>query len=1371
MRMIFCLDTARLRDFDNYQKTIAGLANDDLTPGARPEILKRLAGCVLCSARETGADRLIYAILQEGPDAGGIVLCGVGDGHDYETILRRLHVRQTSKTYVEYPGANVAEGATEEAGLVDEPGYHRINPYHKHFITLDAHQEEALSVSLPAIIYGPPGSGKTLVVAQMLFERALAFGKQGEVPPPRILYLAPPGELATTAQRHYEEACQAYIDAGGELPEAGLAPVTFENYADFFKNHTVEGQAVPEGKATGFLDFQAWYKSNLMYLKKKNAPSAEDCWAAFGICSLYSDVNDYKALGQDQCVIPQDSRQDVYAIFSAYKESCDKERIHSDWITPFSCEEQFGFVVLDESQTRSGSAIKSYFALVDEQNIVYIVGGHQANINEHTSSYGRGADCATLLKVALHSEKISFSTVNLPRTYRNPETVVDLLNHIIQQKKLSGLHSLVKGTDGLLEGNNGYAGDASFIYDTAQDQIEHLKEQFAHCADVCVITSPDRVERVRQMWPGIAVLTPFQAMGLEFKHVICVDLLRGDENTLNKVCKILRAPFGIDSRAAIPLEPWFNGLITSISRAIEGVHVIEAKSHQLDDIFETFKKVCGKNSAEETHPEKPKPLASSPEQWLELATRFLNLSVPDEALRLMNANVLDKTCPSYLVYMERHEAFLNESAAKSKPAMKLSPAASKKKKIKTPAVTIEAKQPEIQVKLAEPVLVNGPPVEESKVSSAEDDEANPESGKKKKKKKKKANEKKSCLVTLQPSRQQHFRVQEFGLNFSEKGLQDIFDDEQALLLLLRIPVLQFEQFGNLVEFILSKPKWSVRFFRLFLAQSSQFIANFFNATDGYGRSGLNVLLVSLAVITRSLSDAYNIFEKYPELYQLISHKNWYLKGESDARSWYYTLSPLQLFVCFPQKGGVDFLSYLMRNNSALFGANFVDLLTTKIKAESIANGVIARAELLPLFEFVNALHSTTANDFLMALVTKNKNIINNAFVKALCEPAETLFGGADSVFQVLCRKSEQSDRGIYDLRFINHLLNNSLNNPKLEESRQLVIKTLCLDSPREHTALCLLANGLTDNVQDPTLKIFIKQNIKSFDPELLGRALSSFVLSKLDDPSSQKINVLALLCRSELGIEILYIMLTKLPDIAFYLTQDALGLMSPESSHRSTYDVSDLKYSLYIQLSGQTQGFEILDLIFTANPRLLQAQPLCELFLMPNCVSNGYRHTSLLQLHCERAGGIKILHRFLNANSEWSKGLDVKVLLEESEQHVHMYNEDDLPESIQNPLHGLCTTKDGIAVLSAMLNQNENLAIDIWASLSKIDKFIFPLSLLRQYESGIDLLMRYFPEVLKPTKITQEALQKFGMYSSNTTTEVHPVSLSEAKHMCSTEPR
>ena len=725
MRNIFCLDTARIRDFDNYQKTIVGLANDELTPGAKPETLAKFKGGILCSARETGADRLIYAEIHEGPDAGGIVLCGVGDDHDYDTILRRLRVRQTIKTYSEYAEANIAEGVAEEVEPKDGAGYHKINPYHKHFITLDTHQEDALKVSLPAIIYGPPGSGKTLVVAQMLFERALAFGKQGGIPP-GILYLAPTADLAATAQRHYEEACQAYLNAGGVRPEAGFAPVIFSTYADFYKHHTVEGKAHPEGKPSGFIDFQAWYNSK-PHLKKKNAPSAEDCWAAFGLCSLYSEMKDYLGLGEDQCVIPRDRREIVYRIFSDYKSSCDKDGIYSEWVRPFTCEEQFGLVVLDESQTRSGSAISSYLNLADERQIVYVVGGHQANMDEQASSYGRGADGATLLKVALHSEGISFSSVNLRRTYRNPETVVNLSNHIIHQKKLSGLHSLVKGTDGHLVGHNGYAGEASFIYETEQDQVEGLKERFAHRADVCVITPPDRVEIVREMWPGVAVLTRFQAMGLEFKHVVCVGLLSRDEKNLHKVCKILNSKYGIDSREAIPLEPWFNGLIASISRATEGVHIIDAKLHPVIEMFEKFKGVCGKKSPEETQAEKSKPLASSPEQWLELATRFLSYGVPDEALRLMNANVPDKTCSSYLTFKERYDASLKEKekALKAKPAVTLSPASKKKtsETLKT-NTNIDAKQPETQEKIAdpvlvEPVLVNDPPVKASNSSSAD----------------------------------------------------------------------------------------------------------------------------------------------------------------------------------------------------------------------------------------------------------------------------------------------------------------------------------------------------------------------------------------------------------------------------------------------------------------------------------------------------------------------------------------------------------------------------------------------------------------------------------------------------------------------------
>ncbi|MFI4918962.1 MAG: ankyrin repeat domain-containing protein [Legionellales bacterium] len=660
MPKIFVLNSIARGRFDKYKALIKDLAQGTLKPGAKPEPLQgKIDGQTLYSLRLNDSDRLLYMMVESGPDQGAFILCAAADGHQYQRHLNRLSSHQGAlvvDSYVDEEEGLI--GAVAEALSASDSQHEALYCHNNRFIEFDFDQKKALKTRLPAVFHGTPGTGKTLVAGKMLHQYVAKPLLDENGVPLGFLYLAPTQELVAEARRNYDEVCSLVaMDDGQVRPK-------FATYAEFFQ----ESMSAHEGwQLVGFDDFNHWYKqSKVNKAQRKEAAhsfSAEDCWAAFRITSLYPDVADlaaYLVPSDPQCAVPRALRAAIHQVYRQYSAHCGASKKCSAWLTPFKSTETFGLVLTDELQTQSGAMVLSLYAAARDGQFAAVVGGHQKT-DAHDSGYGRGLAAVDLLGLSLH-HKSPFQTHHLTQTHRNSQAVIEVINWIIEQKNRIGLKTLLKGADGHLQGGMALKGDADFIFTTESPAaLFSLQQRFLGQAQLVVITAADWLAEARALWVGAIVLTPAQALGLEYQNVICYRLLESsnDKQLGEALASGSKSATAAGHRGKVQpsneiaaLESWFNELIIACTRAKTGVHFVELRSlHNTRALTTGLQQLCSTLQAREQPAAaavacteslaSPSPAVSTEEEWLEQACLLLEKGpeMRAEALRIMDVNV------------------------------------------------------------------------------------------------------------------------------------------------------------------------------------------------------------------------------------------------------------------------------------------------------------------------------------------------------------------------------------------------------------------------------------------------------------------------------------------------------------------------------------------------------------------------------------------------------------------------------------------------------------------------------------------------------------------------------------------------------------
>ncbi|MCX7117858.1 MAG: hypothetical protein NTW94_08195 [Legionellales bacterium] len=449
------------------------------------------------SIRINRSDRILFTTC-----AGKAYLLDVVLGHHYEdsSFLQRgvLNAFLSTKETCAF------EPMGEEKLLIDAaPVDDVLDPiplvyFQRQFIELNTNQQAAIQATLPTVVSGPAGSGKTCIALSML----VSYVREHRDHPSPPMYICQSNHLCRLMQESWNEIAH----------ERGFrTDVLFITYKSML---LARGLTLADEN-----DFKTWLdalspKSHDLIRSLK----ANDLWREFRIRSGYSD-EEYTHLGQRRSLIsrPED-RRTLCALYSRYLQHLKAKHIFSADLCPLDVDIAYPLVVVDEAQDFSYEQLQSLNQLARGQ-IAYLLGEHQILFD--------GKSRLIYLKDMLHKAKLRTCIVHLPASYRCPQRVLDIANALVELKNQCTGGAVDKGesqemcvSPELL----GTTGNATWLHPDDKEAIERLRGTSMHNAQFAVVTDHEHLEQAREQFETSVIFTPSQIKGLEYNTVVLYKL-------------------------------------------------------------------------------------------------------------------------------------------------------------------------------------------------------------------------------------------------------------------------------------------------------------------------------------------------------------------------------------------------------------------------------------------------------------------------------------------------------------------------------------------------------------------------------------------------------------------------------------------------------------------------------------------------------------------------------------------------------------------------------------------------------------------------------------------------------------------------------
>ncbi len=547
---------------------------------------------------------------------------------------------------------------------VGEDGGHAeaipIEFHQQKIVCFNNHQENAIATALPAIVYGPAGSGKTCVALSVLSNHVRMHRHDDEVLP--VVYVSQSPLLVETMCR----AWKASVSGDVELEEA----VIFKTYEELLEDELLGTEL--RGTNNDMALFYDWYfaiQSKKGAAKSQLQLSAPMVWQEFRIRSGYSAQN-YLALGARQSAMNPEDRKIISDLYDAYVALLlSKKMLSPELHSLTGMPRRYSLVVVDEAQDFSFGQLCGLKTLADEDNVLFLLGDHQVLFD------GKSRFSFIKSMLADFGAGREVPVIQLPGTYRCSAEVIELTNRLIdlKYKITGGVADKVESTKMMIaEAASPRAGRSAVVSLKNKSALDALKEE-ARRPNVAVVTFPEYIEEAKRALHTELVFTPKQAKGLEYAKVVvwrpldcdeCETACRKLANTTKTedATTLHRAKKGRDDES---LLPYFNEIITAVTRAQDEVVIVQDASHKISRMYEVL------------NPAKPPTLADQPApphlprvehlttevEWETEVKKLLKRGLHEQAF-----NIYIKTLKHSKAEFDAFNTSFQEQQARAKPA-------------------------------------------------------------------------------------------------------------------------------------------------------------------------------------------------------------------------------------------------------------------------------------------------------------------------------------------------------------------------------------------------------------------------------------------------------------------------------------------------------------------------------------------------------------------------------------------------------------------------------------------------------------------------------------------------------------------------------
>ncbi|MFJ1267836.1 ankyrin repeat domain-containing protein [Legionella lytica] len=549
-----------------HKKALSRFIESPHNNGSNLEKLHRSTNAKLYSIRVNAAERLILCRSK----GGEWVLCNILSDHDYKHLLQQPDCWFSEEDLEEWSDsyAQKEEVLSQENDVLELEPASQVQWHKNDFIVLDEEQQEAKRLTLPLIISGAPGSGKSCVAVSIFLQRIKQCLVPEEEHPQRLLYVAESPVLVEEMKREWAKT--ASIEKLNKCHQ-----MVFKTFKE------LHAEAAPGTHCETKSDFFKWLKK--VYGKNKEAlvqdimKNPERVYLECRIISGYDTVEDYvNQVGlrhsfykkkKEQCLV-----WDVYQHYLKYLGA----KIHPAFHSLEKAPGKYDLILVDETPDASRKELRSLKKLVKEKNnICFITGDHQGLVgNEYIISF---------LNSLFHPTRVSHK--QLSTSHRCPSQVVALANGILQLK----YH--VSGGFKDLDGND-------LRYIKAKDQenkgaIYWLREedltlltQDKDNAHFAVVTSPEHQDEAKQLFAAYQVFTPEEIKGLEYRHVLIYRLL--EQEAFQKASKLINKNIVLGQtddfspHGTTEYNPTFNALFVALTRAQVSISIYQPEKKEIN---------------------------------------------------------------------------------------------------------------------------------------------------------------------------------------------------------------------------------------------------------------------------------------------------------------------------------------------------------------------------------------------------------------------------------------------------------------------------------------------------------------------------------------------------------------------------------------------------------------------------------------------------------------------------------------------------------------------------------------------------------------------------------------------------------------------
>jgi hypothetical protein len=619
-----------------------------------------------------GKHRLIFERVTLLPkNETAFVLQGIALYHDYRKALTWEPLNSLSEeallgSYIEMNRRDVIDETTCNEVYFDRQW---LQPT---FI-----QTQALSqVSLPHLVTGPPGSGKTLLSLAFFQELALKHQASG-TGLLKLLFISSQPDLNTTLKRSWRE--WASLSLSEEMPRIHLQFMTFSELTSWREKEEKPRELVNEETLLGLIERHQ--RSILCPL------TAREVMAEFMVSSHVLNEQTpsrYCAMGINQISVLPAHKETIYRLYHRVMQDLG-DSVYPGLSVVLPCEAsfQFHYAAVDEAQSVGVQDLKNVWNVTEGGKILYC-----------GDSYQRGAckvSSISLLETCLYTAYgVNLTKTMLVETHRLKPSVAFLCNDLV----------LLSNT--LNEGITDKASYSTFSVANRQDEATsslswidtytaEFKQLGRDAKSAAIVISPQDIAAAKDYINGSNVFLVNEARGQQFSRVFLyvssetlktfIDLnqrMQAREILPDSQLKVL--PHASSKKGMAQETIYFeilSDLMVALSRSYGDVWIFfetesKMEQHRLNYILPWLKKRCiGHMNITD--------IESTREEWLGVIHQFIMNGARPQALEnLMRHFALDeRRANQYIALCEENGLALTVSegmiwlAAAVRPALSM----------------------------------------------------------------------------------------------------------------------------------------------------------------------------------------------------------------------------------------------------------------------------------------------------------------------------------------------------------------------------------------------------------------------------------------------------------------------------------------------------------------------------------------------------------------------------------------------------------------------------------------------------------------------------------------------------------------------------